>query len=113
MADQRSSGGRSRSSGGGGQRRGSGRPRRESGGGGGRWYRRRRKTCFFCEEKIKDIDYKQVDMLRNFLTDRGKIRPRRQTGTCAKHQRLLATAIKRARHLAMLPFVIEPGARSR
>ena len=52
-------------------------------------------------------------MLRKFLSDRGKIRPRRQTGTCARHQRLLATAIKRARHLAMLPFVIEPGARSR
>ena len=53
------------------------------------------------------IDYKQVDMLRGFLTDRGKIQPRRRTGTCAKHQRQLATAIKRARHLAMLPFVVE------
>jgi small subunit ribosomal protein S18 len=73
------------------------------------WGGRRRKTCRFCEEKIGDIDYKQVDMLRNLLTDRGKIRPRRQTGTCAKHQRQLSMAIKRARHLALLPFVIEPG----
>ena len=48
-------------------------------------------------------------MLRRFLTDRGKIRPRRQTGTCAKHQRQLSTAVKRARHLAFLPFVVEPG----
>jgi small subunit ribosomal protein S18 len=50
-----------------------------------------------------------VDLLRGFLTDRAKIRPRRQTGTCAKHQRQLAMAIKRARHLALLPFVVEPG----
>ena len=54
---------------------------------------------------MKSIDYKQADQLRRFLTDHGKIRPRRQTGTCAKHQRQLATAIKRARHLALLPFV--------
>jgi small subunit ribosomal protein S18 len=63
----------------------------------------------FCEEKVTHIDYKQADLLRGFLTDRGKIRPRRQTGTCAKHQRQLAVAIKRARHLALLPFVVEPG----
>ena len=73
------------------------------------WFRRRRKTCVFCEDGVAHIDYKQVDVLRNFLTDRGKIRPRRQTGTCAKHQRQLSTAIKRARHLALLPFVVEPG----
>ena len=54
---------------------------------------------------MSHIDYKTPDVLRYFLTEQGKIRPRRQTGTCAKHQRLLATAIKRARHLAMLPFV--------
>jgi small subunit ribosomal protein S18 len=71
-------------------------------------FSRRRKRCFFCEQKITHIDYKQTDMLWRFLTDRGKIRPRRQTGTCAKHQRQLAIAIKRARHLAMLPFVVEP-----
>ena len=69
---------------------------------------RRRKTCFFCAEKIAHIDYKQADILQRFLTERGKIKPRRQTGTCAKHQRQLAVAIKRARHLALLPFVIEP-----
>ena len=75
---------------------------------GRRRFSRRRKTCFFCEEKITYIDYKRSDPLWRFLTDRGKIRPRRQTGTCAKHQRQLAMAIKRARHLALLPFVAEP-----
>ena len=68
---------------------------------------RRRRTCTFCEGKVSSIDYKQANVLRPFLTDRGKIRPRRQTGTCARHQRQLATAIKRARHLALLPFVVE------
>lgn len=68
---------------------------------------RRRRTCMFCEDKTASIDYKQANVLRPFLTDRGKIRPRRQTGTCARHQRQLATAIKRARHLALLPFVME------
>lgn len=89
--------------------RSGGRSRRSGGrrsGGGGRWYSRRRKTCRFCEQKVKHIDYKQIDILSNYLTDRGKIRPRRQTGTCAKHQRQLSVAIKRARHLALLPFVI-------
>jgi small subunit ribosomal protein S18 len=75
---------------------------------GRRRFSRRRKTCVFCEEKITHIDYKRSDPLWRFLTDRGKIRPRRQTGTCAKHQRQLAMAIKRARHLALLPFVAEP-----
>lgn len=88
-------------------RRGGARPRRR----GGRFFARRRKTCAFCEQKVAHIDYKQVDTLRTFLTDRGKIRPRRQTGTCAKHQRQLAVAIKRARHLALLAFVLEPGPR--
>ena len=58
-------------------------------------------------ENIAKIDYKDHDMLRRYLTDRAKIRPRRQTGTCAKHQRALARAIKRARHLALLPFTGE------
>jgi small subunit ribosomal protein S18 len=80
---------------------------RREGGGGRRRFAGRRKTCFFCEEKISHIDYKRADGLRRFLTDRGKIRPRRQTGNCAKHQRQLAVAIKRARHLALLPFVVE------
>ena len=65
----------------------------------------RPKVCQFCVDKVKRIDYKQADLLRRFVSERGKIRPRRQTGTCARHQRYLTTAIKRARHLAMLPFV--------
>ncbi len=72
-----------------------------------RWFRRRQKRCMFCEDKITHIDYKQVNMLERFLTDRGKILPRRRTGTCAKHQRQLAVAIKRARHVALLPFVVQ------
>jgi small subunit ribosomal protein S18 len=53
------------------------------------------------------VDYKQFDMLRRYVTEHGRIKPRRQTGTCARHQRSLATAVKRARHLALLPFVAE------
>ena len=67
----------------------------------------RRKICTFCTDKIDVIDYKRPDLLRRFITDRGKIRPRRQTGTCARHQRRLAVAIKRARHLALLPYAAE------
>lgn len=70
-------------------------------------FTRRRKVCAFCLEKSKAIDYKDVATLRRYLTDRGKIRNRRKTGTCAKHQRRLAVAIKRARHLALLPFTAE------
>ncbi len=69
-----------------------------------RRYTPRPKICQFCVDKNATIDYKQADQLRRFVTEDGKIRPRRQTGTCAKHQRELATAIKRARHLALLPF---------
>jgi small subunit ribosomal protein S18 len=67
----------------------------------------RRKVCTFCTDKADVIDYKRPELLRRFLTDRGKIKPRRRTGTCAKHQRRLAVAIKRARHLALLPYVAE------
>jgi len=67
----------------------------------------RRKVCAFCTGKVDVIDYKRPELLRRFLTDRGKIKPRRRTGTCAKHQRRLAVAIKRARHLALLPYVAE------
>ncbi|HIT19867.1 MAG TPA: 30S ribosomal protein S18 [Candidatus Fimivivens faecavium] len=65
----------------------------------------RKKVCAFCVDKIHDIDYKDVPRLRRYLSDRGKIVPRRVTGTCARHQRQLTTAIKRARHLAFLPYV--------
>ncbi|RME91181.1 MAG: 30S ribosomal protein S18 [Anaerolineae bacterium] len=69
-----------------------------------RRYYARPKVCPFCADAQLLIDYKKVDLLKRFITDEGKIRPRRQTGTCAKHQRALARAIKRARHLALLPF---------
>ncbi len=62
--------------------------------------------CFFCEQKTVP-DYKEVDVLKKFISDRGKIMSRDRTGICAKHQRRLAVAIKRARHLALLPFVIK------
>lgn len=81
--------------------------RDERGRRGGRGRFGRAKVCAFCVDKVTKIDYKQHDMLRRFLTDRGKIRPRRQTGTCARHQRALARAIKRARHLALVPFTGE------
>ena len=65
----------------------------------------RKKVCAFCVDKISDIDYKDVPRLRRYLSDRGKIVPRRVTGTCARHQRQLTISIKRARHLAFLPYV--------
>ena len=68
---------------------------------------RRRRICAFCVDKIDDVDYKDADTLRRYITEHGRIRPRRQTGTCARHQRSLANAIKRARHIALLPFVNE------
>jgi small subunit ribosomal protein S18 len=70
-------------------------------------FTRTRKVCAFCLEKTKYIDYKDTATLRRFLTERGKIKSRRKTGTCAKHQRPLAIAIKRARYLALLPFTAE------
>jgi small subunit ribosomal protein S18 len=74
----------------------------------GRRFVARPKICKFCADKNIAIDYKNIELLRRFVTEEGKIRPRRQTGTCAKHQRELATAIKRARHLALLPFTPQP-----
>ena len=65
----------------------------------------RRKFCSLCVDNVKVIDYKDPAKLRQYISDRGKIAPRRKTGTCAKHQRALALAIKRARHLALLPYV--------
>ena len=85
------------------------RPRREGGGGRGgpRDFRARRKVCIFCVEKIKEIDYKDTARLRRFISDRGKIEPRRKSGTCAKHQRRLSVALKRARFMALLPYTGE------
>ena len=67
----------------------------------------RKKVCFFTKNKITYIDYKDVDLLKRFVSANGKIIPRRVTGTCAKYQRMLAVAIKRAREMALLPFVQE------
>lgn len=72
-----------------------------------RRYYTRPRVCQFCTDRNAVIDYKQVETLRRYISEDGKIRPRRQTGACAKHQRGLARAIKRARHLAMLPFTGE------
>jgi small subunit ribosomal protein S18 len=95
-------------------------PRRESGSrgpgrgeqgrpgpGGKRQYFRRRKVCKFCEEKIDAVDYKDVRLVSQFISERGKILPRRLTGTCSPHQHLLAVAIKRARNIALIPFASE------
>lgn len=68
----------------------------------------RPKVCQFCSDKTVKIDYKNIDLLRRFVTEEGRIRPRRQTGTCAKHQRAVALAVKRARQIALLPFTSEP-----
>lgn len=89
------------------------RPRREDGGnneeaGRGRRYTPVRKVCAFCADKNIKIDYKNPDNLRRFITDRGKIRARRKSGACAKHQRAIAVAIKRARQLALMPFLSDP-----
>lgn len=67
----------------------------------------RRKVCSFCVDKVEFIDYKNVPRLRRFTSERGKILPRRTTGTCAGHQRRLTVAIKRAREIALLPFAAE------
>jgi len=93
----------------GGPRREGGPPRREGGGPGGprkgkRQYFRKRKVCKFCVERQDWIDYKKAEKLREFVQDRGKIVPRRITGTCSRHQRWLHTAIMRARNIALLPF---------
>ena len=66
---------------------------------------RRKKVCAFCADKVEEIDYKDTARLRKFVSERAKILPRRISGTCAKHQRQLTTAIKRARHVALLPFI--------
>ena len=75
------------------------RPRRRMG--------RRRRVCIMCADKIRFVDYKNVPFLRRFISDRARIETRRKTSACAKHQRALASAIKRARHLALLPYTAE------
>lgn len=92
-------------------------PRFGGGGGGGRpqggrpggrprgRFVRRRKVCAFCVEHVTHIDYKDIDKIRRFVSERAKIEPRRRTGVCAKHQRALRMAIQRARQIAMVPFV--------
>ncbi len=74
---------------------------------GDRIRRGRKKVCNFCVEKIEGIDYKDVNRLKKYISERAKIMPRRMTGVCSKHQRMLTVAIKRARQLAMMPYVGE------
>ena len=99
--------------GGGGQRREGGGPGGPGGGPGGprrggkRQFFRKKKVCRFCVERVDFIDYKKVDMLQPFVQERGKILPRRMSGTCSRHQRWLGEAIKRARNIALLPFATE------
>lgn len=72
--------------------------------GGKRRYFSRPRVCQFCADKTLIIDYKNIDLIKGFINREGKIRPRRQTGTCAKHQRKISSEIKKARHMALLPF---------
>ena len=69
----------------------------------------RRKSCLFCKDKVREVDYKNVEQLRRYTSDRGKIRSRRMSGACRRHQRQVAVAIKRAREMALLPYVAEGG----
>ena len=69
--------------------------------------RKRKKVCIFCADKVAFIDYKDTAKLRKFISERGKILPRRMTGTCAKHQREVQVAIKRARNVALLPYIAD------
>ena len=93
--------------GGGGRGRAGGRNQQGKDGGQRRPMFRRRKVCKFCADKIDDINYKDVKLLGPFVPERGKILPRRISGTCAMHQRKLQTAIKRARQLALIPYVTD------
>ena len=72
----------------------------------------RRKPCPYCKDKIEQVDYKDVTGLRRFVSERGKIRSRRITGACRRHQNQIATAVKRARELALLPYAAEPASES-
>ncbi len=81
--------------------------RPERPGGYRKYFPAKKKFCRFCQRNVKFIDFKNSDALRKYVADRGKIAPRRVTGTCSFHQRKLAAAVKRARHLALLPFVAD------
>ncbi|WP_066506798.1 30S ribosomal protein S18 [Abyssisolibacter fermentans] len=70
-------------------------------------FRRKKKVCNFCVDKVDNVDYKDINKLKKYITERGKILPRRITGTCAKHQRQVTKAIKRARIIALLPYTAE------
>jgi len=72
-----------------------------------RYFPPKRKFCRFCQRNVKYIDYKNIDILKKYILERGKISPRRITGTCSFHQRRLSTAIKRARILALLPYLVD------
>jgi len=72
-----------------------------------KYFSSKRKFCRFCQKNVKEIDYKDVDILRRFVPERGKISPRRVTGTCAFHQRKLSAAIKRARLIGLLPYLVD------
>ena len=74
---------------------------------GARRGRKRKKVCFFCANHIDHVDYKDTDLLKRYVSEKGKILPRRVTGTCAKHQRTLTISIKRARIIALMPFTID------
>ncbi len=71
----------------------------------------RRRYCSFCKEKVDEVDYKDVSALRRFVSERGKIKTRRVSGACRRHQRQIAVAVKRAREMALLPYVAAPAAR--
>lgn len=74
---------------------------------GGMFKKRKRRPCVFCVDKKEDIDYKDIGFVRRFMTDRGKIAPRRMTGCCAFHQRKVTTAVKRARELGLVPYMVD------
>ena len=73
----------------------------------------RRKSCHFCKDKVQEVDYKNVNQLRRYISEKGKIRNRRITGACRRHQRQVAVAVKRAREMALLPYVADAGPPSR
>ena len=104
MRMQRNSSSSSSSSGDRNDRPGSGPGGRERKTGGSRFFTKTKKFCRFCKENMAHVDYKNADLLRGFVPERAKIQPRRLSGTCAAHQRMVTQAIKRARHLALLAF---------